>query len=181
MLLVYLVEEGRHQEDGGLSQKLVDPIPQHWLIEVSVTHKDTRLRHIHSTNYIDLHLFNPMPVHTLIPFIIVVWILFHTDVKPKHQTVSVLKKNQKKFGAHLRHHLWTGIFQLAQKYTTVSEFLKLTKNAQIENLTSRLMGVLHILINTLLFLCDESHIVRLSLGGSQLKICGKNLLNYPRD
>lgn len=41
MLLVYLVEEGRHQEDGGLSQKLVDPLAQHRLIEVSVKHKDT--------------------------------------------------------------------------------------------------------------------------------------------
>lgn len=32
-----LVEEGRHQEDCGLSQKLVDSLPQHWLIEVSQT------------------------------------------------------------------------------------------------------------------------------------------------
>lgn len=30
------------------------------------------------------------------------------------------------FSAHLRHHLWTGMFQLAQKYVTVSEFLKET-------------------------------------------------------
>lgn len=34
------------------------------------------------------------------------------------------------FDAYLRHHLWTGIFQLAQKYVTVSEFLTKTKKKQ---------------------------------------------------
>lgn len=33
------------------------------------------------------------------------------------------------FGAHLRHHLWTGIFQLAQKYVTDSEFLEWAETA----------------------------------------------------
>lgn len=51
MLLVYLVEEGRHQEDGGLSQKLVDPLAQHRLIEVSV-------KHIHILNHTDLYHIN---------------------------------------------------------------------------------------------------------------------------
>lgn len=41
MLLVYLMEEGRHQENGCLSQKFVDPLSQHWLIEVSVKQAET--------------------------------------------------------------------------------------------------------------------------------------------
>lgn len=37
------MEEGRHQKDSSLGQKLVDPLPQHWLVEMSVTHRDTEI------------------------------------------------------------------------------------------------------------------------------------------
>lgn len=64
------------------------------------------------------------------------------DSLPQHGLVEVSKKKEAQlirkctptksapghtcFSSHLRHHLWTGMFQLAQKYVTVSEFLKET-------------------------------------------------------
>lgn len=104
-LPVYLVEEGRHQEDGGLSQELVNPLPQHRLIEVSVTRKEA-----HTQKIDKLHLSLALKSGWKYPqingslhldfFIIVLWILFHADykenVKLKHQTGSMWKNTENK-------------------------------------------------------------------------------------
>lgn len=62
--------------------------------------------------------------------------LFHTDdkddVKWNHQTIWRADRVFREIhSSDLKHHLWTGIFQLAQKYVTVSEFLKETNKRNL--------------------------------------------------
>lgn len=48
------------------------------------------------------------------------------------QFVNVERLCREIHSSDLKHHLWTGMFQLAQKYVTVSEFLKETNKTTVQ-------------------------------------------------